>query len=521
MKTSAKSVLIISFLLLVSINCVAQPLSSKEIDLLTERAMKSFDVPGIAVAVIKDGKFVHAKGYGVSSLNTGKKVDEHTLFGIASNSKAFTAAALAILVDEGKLDWNDRVVDYIPGFRLYNPFVTEEFNIKDLLTHRSGLGLGAGDLMIWPGGNDFTRAEVIHNLRYLKPVSSFRTKYDYDNLLYIVAGEIIAKVSGLSWEEFIEGRIMKPLGMNRSVASYSRLKETDNVIDAHVPIDGKLQVVDRDNIDVANAAGGIYSSIHDLGKWVILQLNRGNYGEGLKQQLFSSKASEEMWAPQTILRVGANNPYQTHFAAYALGWSIRDVKGFLEVSHTGGLTGMVSQVSLLPELGLGIIVLTNQQAGGAFRAITNQIKDSYLGIKGTDRVKEYTEASGLSVLKARKIVDEIWKNVEAQKDWLSENEILQFAGNYRDNWFGQVVLKLENGKLIFTSVRSPRLSGEMFFYKGNTFVVRWFERTFDADAFVNFSLDFEGRPITFKMKAISPLTDFSYDFHDLDFTRIE
>ena len=208
----------------------AQVISSKQIDSITELTLKTFDVPGMAVAVIKDGKVIHAKGYGVRSLKTMQKVDENTLFGIASNSKAFTTAALGMLIDEGKLKWDDKVTDYIPEFKLYNPYVTEDFTIRDLVTHRSGLGLGAGDLMMFPDGSDFTKQDIIHNLRYLKQVSSFRTKYDYDNNLYIVAGEVVAKVSGISWEDFIENRIMKPLGMTASASSLSRLKDRSNMI---------------------------------------------------------------------------------------------------------------------------------------------------------------------------------------------------------------------------------------------------------------------------------------------------
>src|ERR1700749_2888049 len=182
----------------------AQTITNDSVDRLVERTLKTFDVPGIAVAIVKDDKIVYEKGYGVRSLNTGKKVDENTLFGIASNSKAFTVAALGILADEGKLKLDDKVTDYIPEFKMYDPYVTSEFTIRDLLTHRSGLGLGAGDLMDFPDSTDFTMKDVIHNLRYFKPVSSFRSKFDYDNQLYKVAGEVIARVSGMSWEEFVE-----------------------------------------------------------------------------------------------------------------------------------------------------------------------------------------------------------------------------------------------------------------------------------------------------------------------------
>src|SRR5450759_3381868 len=278
--SSFNKVVLFVFLILGTISISAQTLSSVEIDSLVEKTMRTFDVPGIAVAIVKDDKVIHAKGYGIRSLTTKQKVDTNTLFGIASNSKAFTTAALGILIDEKKLSWDDRVIDYIPEFRLYSPYVTEEFTIRDLLTHRSGLGLGAGDLMIWPGSNDFTLKDIIHNLRYLKPVSGFRTKYDYDNLMYIVAGEIVARVSGISWEEFIETRIMQPLNMTGSAAAYSRLKNKTNVIDPHVPINGVVQVIERDfNFNEAgNAAGGIYSNLTDMCKWIIMQMNKGKYG---------------------------------------------------------------------------------------------------------------------------------------------------------------------------------------------------------------------------------------------------
>src|SRR5579862_6395252 len=254
---------------------VAQPLTSASIDNVVAKSMKSFDVPGMAVAVIKDGKVIHSKGYGVRSLNTMQPVDENTLFGIASNSKAFTAAALGILVDEGKIRWDDKVRKYIPEFHLYTPFVTEEFTIRDLLTHRSGMGLGAGDLMFFPDSSDFTLKDILHNLQFLKPVSSFRSKYDYDNNLYIVAGEVIARVSGESWDDFVEERIMKPLGMANSAASPDRVKDRSNMIDGHAAVNGKVQVIARSTLKVGHSAGGINSSIADLSKWVMLQLNDG------------------------------------------------------------------------------------------------------------------------------------------------------------------------------------------------------------------------------------------------------
>ena len=292
---------------LASITALGQNISNQTIDQVTENAIKTFNVPGISVAVIKDGAIVHSKGYGVKSIKTGEKVNSSTNFGIASNSKAFTAAALAILVDEGKIKWDDKVIKYLPNFKMYNEYVTNEFTIRDLLTHRSGLGLGAGDLMIWPDGSDFTAQDIIQNLQYLKPVSAFRTQYDYDNLLYIVAGEVIHKASGLSWCDFVEQRIMKTLEMNNSAASFLRLKDSTNIIAPHVPIDGKLKVIKRYQNQLFDAAAGIYSSVNDLSKWTIMQMNNGQYGTDNKQ-LFSKKEHNEMWQLPTIIRVNRRLP---------------------------------------------------------------------------------------------------------------------------------------------------------------------------------------------------------------------
>jgi CubicO group peptidase (beta-lactamase class C family) len=499
---------------------LAQPITSPQIDALVERTLKTFDVPGIAVAVVKDGKIIHEKGYGVSSLNTMEKMNEHTRFGIASNSKAFTVAALGILVDEGKLKWDDKVTDYIPEFKLYAPYVTENFMIRDLLTHRSGLGLGAGDLMIWPDSSNFTLNDIIHNLRFLKQVSGFRTKYDYDNLMYIVAGEVVARVSGMKWEDFIQTKIMDPLQMTESAPNYDLLKNKENVIDPHAPVNGKVQVIHRDWKYVADAAGGIYSSVHDMTKWIIMQMNDGTYGAGMKDTLLKARTHEEMWTPQTIIPVHGETTYNTHFASYGLGWFLSDENGYKVPTHTGGLAGIVTQVTLIPELKLGIIVFTNQQSGAAFTAITNTIKDSYYGIKGKDRVKQYHDRVLQREAEAKKITDKIWADISAeQQKNKSTTDFTLYEGTYTDPWFGDVVISTKNGKPWFDSKNSPRLTGEMFPYKGNTFIVKWNDRSMDADSYVMFDLDYNGKPNAIKMKPISPLTDFSFDFQDLDFSR--
>lgn len=516
-----RSILVTGILLIAVYQLKAQVLTPAEIDSITELTLKTFNVPGIAVAVVKDGKVVHAKGYGVQSLKTGKKTDENTLFGIASNSKAFTTAALGILIDEGKLKWETKVRDVIPEFKMYNPYVTEEFTIKDLLTHRSGLGLGAGDLMIWPDSTDFTKQDIIHNLQYLKAVSAFRTKYDYDNNLYIVAGEVIARISGMSWEDFIEKRIMQPLNMTSSAAAFSRIKNKSLAIDPHAMVNGKVEAISNPISEQANAAGGIWSNLTDMCKWVIMQLNDGKYGEGLSKQLFSKQVHDEMWTPQTIIPVrNVYIPYKTQFTAYGLGWVLSDVKGYKQAAHTGGLAGIVTQVLLIPELKLGIIVLTNQQVSLAFTAISNTIKDSYLGIPKDDWIMLYHKRFAAGQADAKKITDDVWKAIEIQQHSNTTKPDLQlFTGTYTDQWFGDVTITLKNDKLWFNAKRSLKLSGEMMAYKGNTFIVKWNDRSMDADAYVMFSLDMDGKASGIKMKPISPLTDFSFDFQDLDLKR--
>jgi CubicO group peptidase (beta-lactamase class C family) len=499
------------------INVIAQtqPISAKQIDSLTALVLKTFNVPGIAVGVVKNGKLIHSKGYGVSNLNTGKKVDENTLFGVASNSKAMTAAVLGQLVDEGKIKWDDRVTDYIPEFKMYDPYVTDAFTIRDLLTHRSGLGLGAGDLMMFPDGSNFTKKDIIHNIRYLKPVSAFRTKY-------IVAGEVAERVSGIKWEDLVEQKIMNPLGMQKSAASLYRLKDNSNAVRPHAPVNGKLQVLDIDWSESANAAGGIWSNVTDWSKWVIAQMNHGKYGAGLDNKVFSSEVHEETWTPQTIIKTGTAAPYNTHFAAYGLGWFLSDVKGYKQVTHTGGLAGMVTQVVMFPELQLGIIVFTNQQSGAAFNAISRTIQDSYLGVIGYDWVKIMKDRVDKGEAEAKKIGEEVEKDMQAQLSKAGGQFNFQpYLGIYRDVWFGDIEISMKNGKAWMDCKRSPKLSGEVLPYKGNSLIVRWTDRTLDADAYLMFTTDMDGKPSGLTMKAISPLTDFSFDFHDLDLKRVK
>src|SRR5580692_1095457 len=247
-----------------------------DLDTYVANSMKTFDVPGMSVAIVKDGKVLVAKGYGVKKLGDPAPVDENTMFAIGSNTKAFTTAALATLVDEGKLAWDDPVYQRMPGFVMYDPYVSHEMTIRDLLTHRSGMGLGEGDLLFWPQSM-YTRDEIVHKLRFMKPASSFRSKFAYDNLLYMTAGQIIPAVTGVSWDDYIRQRIFTPLGMNHSNVSNAGIKPTDDVAFPHSRVENKLQVITFENLDNAGPAGSINSCAADMAKWVQLQLNHGKF----------------------------------------------------------------------------------------------------------------------------------------------------------------------------------------------------------------------------------------------------
>ncbi len=517
--------LLISILLLSVIHFTAYgQLSVKEVDRLVEDAMEKFNVAGVAVGIVKDGEVFLAKGYGLKSVEGKEKVDEHTSFAIASNTKAFTAAALAILVEEGKLTWLDRVVEYIPEFKMYNEYVTQNFIIQDLLTHRSGLGLGAGDLQFWPSGSDFTMADLLTNFQYFEPVSAFRTKYDYDNILYMVAGEVIKRVSGQSWEDFVQERILDPLGMDNSSTLPPSMSTLENLATPHMEVKGKLETIAWHEHNPANmngALGAVLSNADDLSRWMLVQLNQGKYGASLEKQLFTEESQREMWKIHTTINVIPNTRYNPHFSGYGLGWRLADMNAKFTVSHTGDLSGMLSKTIMIPELELGVVVLTNSYYGGSgvFQAVTQTILDAYLGLEPYDWTAYYLERHRESTGSAKAELDRVWETVE--KGDHHGVRIENYIGVYADPWFGKVEVFMKDGEPWFRSLRSPQLTGPMYHYKANAFAIKWENRELDADAFAIFSLDEEGVAQQITMKGISPDLDFSYDFQDLFFERLK
>ena len=524
-KTSPKLNLIPTIIIWFKLTFVFSQITSEEIDNIVERTMENFTVAGVAVAVVKDGKIIHQKGYGIQSIESRKKVNENTNFGIASNSKAFTTTALAILVEDGKISWTDKVIKHIPEFKMYNDYVTQNFNIQDLLTHRSGLSLGIGDLMFFPDGSDFTINDIISSFQHFTPVSAFRTKFDYDNLLYLVAGEVIARVSGSPWEEFIKERIFGPLEMENSYASLTFIKDKDNVASPHLNVNKKLSLTDPERWDpkkINGAAGGIYSNVNDIANWMLVNLNKGKYGDNLEKQLFSEVSQQEIWKIHTTTNVNRNPRYNSHFAGYGLGWGLTDVNGYMVVSHTGGLIGMLSKTLLVPDLNLGIIVLTNTYIDGfgVFSSVTQTILDKYLGLDNFDWTETFTQRLSQRSNEADEVVAKVWLTVKKADN--SNLELKNYTGLFKDPWFGEIEIYQEEKKLWFKSLRSPKLTGQMYYYKANTFVAKWSESSLiDADAFVMFELDENGTAQGFKMKGISPAIDFSFDFQDLELQRIK
>jgi len=495
--------------------CGAHPAAAPPgLDAYISRVMKQFAVPGVAVAIVKDGNVVLAKGYGVRTLGESAAVDERTLFGIASNTKAFTASAIGMLVEEGKLEWDAPVIGYLPSFGLSNPYVTRELTVRDLLAHRSGLGLGAGDLLWWPPST-YDRKEITRRLRSIPLATSFRSAYAYDNVLYIVAGELIEAVSGQSWEDFVATRILDRVGMTGSIVRCSALAKAPNVAAPHAVVEGTLRPVKPFAVDNTDPAGGIASSAEDMAKWLIVQLDSGRVADG--SRLFSPRTTRALWSIVTPIPIGDPAPelaaLRSNFQGYGLGFGIRDYRGRKDVTHTGGLPGYVSRVAMIPELHLGVAVLTNQEAGGAFEAITYRILDYYTGAPPTDwgavyrKVKARADSTNAAAV----------QTAVATRDTLSPPPLAleRYAGRYEDPWYGEVSIALENGSLAMRFSHTPSLVGDLEHWQYDTFVVRWRDRELRADAYVTFALNPDGSIDQAKMKALSPETDFSFDFQDL------
>ncbi|RYF78761.1 MAG: serine hydrolase [Cytophagaceae bacterium] len=510
------TILLVALIVNPTIKALTQPMRASQVDQLVQRNLALFHIPGITVTIIKDGQIIFNRGYGLRSISTKQAVTPQTLFGIASNTKAFTAAAVALLVEEGKLHWDDRVNKYLPNFRLYDPLASQLLTVRDLLSHRSGLPTAAGDLMHDPDSTSFSLGEILYNQRFIKPTSSLRSQFAYTNNGYLVVGAIIAKVSGMSWESFVEQRILRPLGMIHSAASFLGCQTNSNLIDAHKRIGDSVRVVARYGSTINDAAGGIYASAEEMSQWVLLFLNRGRYGPGLSKRFLGESLMAELTAPQTIIPVGQPGAYQTHFAAYGLGWFLSDVKGYKEIAHSGQDVGMVSAVTMLPELGLGVVVLTNSDSGAA-NAISDQIVDSYIGIADQDRTAQLYQREQRGQRARQTILDSIQRQV-ARQEPLASADLASYAGVYQDQWFGKVRIRLRHDQLWFAAERSPQLRGYMSWLGDDEFVVKWQNPELDDGVLVKFGFSSRVVNRSFVLQELTSPRGHSYD--DLRFDRV-
>jgi CubicO group peptidase (beta-lactamase class C family) len=516
-------------ILFASLSCAELAASPPaDLDAYIGRTMRTFEVPGAAIALVEPDRPAYTKGYGVRKLGSAARVDERTLFPIASNSKAFTATALALLVDEGKLAWDDKVVDRLPGFRMYDAYTTHELTIRDLLVHRSGLGLGAGDMLFWPG-TTFTREELVHRLRYLEPVTSFRSSYAYDNVLYVVAGEVVRAVSGQSWEDFVSQRIFTPLGMAGAVPAFG-LVRGDNRSWPHARLSGEargfgdvapLDVVP--NVDNAAPAGGINASAADMARWLRVQLDRGVF-EG--RRLFSEQVARDIWSPQVIIPVtpepapvAITTPM---FKAYGLGFNVRDYRGKRLITHEGWLEGAISLTMLIPDERVGFIVMMNAEEDEARYAIAYRLLDHYLKFPSRDWLPDYLKVRDERLSAARKVLAKRPGAAGASgtggaKAAGPSLDVASYAGTYHDRWYGDVTIAEQGGALSITFERTPGMQGALEHVRFDTFRTRFTNRRME-DAYLTFSLKPDGSVLEMRMEAVSPLADFSFDYGDLRFT---
>ena len=490
------------------------PPSLPAIEADVERARREFEIPGVAVAVVKEGRVVLARGYGVKRQGGPAAVDGDTLFAIASNTKAFTSAALGVLVEDGKLQWDDPVTRHLPSFQMYDPYVSREMTIRDLLTHRSGLGLGEGDLLYFPPST-FTRKEIVEKVRFLRPATSFRSAYAYDNILYIVAGEVVAAVSGKTWEAFVRERLLSPLGMKDTVPNPSALPAGANAATPHARVEGILRTVAPDDADNIAAAGGILSSARDMARWVTALLEAGASSTAGAGAL-TPRLVQELWTAQTNMPitepVAPLSALKPRFLAYGLGFNLRDYHGRKLVTHTGGLSGMVSRVALVPEEHLGVVVLTNQESDGGRDAIAYRVLDAFLGAPATDWIPAFKEAERVEEAHARAVEGE--HRATRAATTRPSLPLARYAGPYRDAWYGDATIQMEGDHLVIRFSRSPSLTADLEHWHYDTFVARWRDRTV-PDAFVTFALRPDGSIDRIRMEAFSPAADFSYDYQDL------
>lgn len=500
---------------------IVQP--PKDFDAHVEAMRKQVGAPGLSIAIVDEGTTVLAKGYGARKLGHPEKVDADTLFMTGSTGKAFTTAALATLVDAGRIDWDDKVADRLPGFQMYDPWVTREMTIRDLLVHRSGLGLGQGDLLFVPRSN-IPRAEAVRRLRYLKPATSFRSGYAYDNVLYMVAGQVIEAVSGQTWEDYVREHVLAPAGMSASTTDGAHRFATANRAYPHARLDGGLRgagtqelLDERDELAASAApAGGLAISANDMAKWLKLQLAHGVLPGG--GRLFSEASHEAMWRPTVIQPIDTPPPgmevTQPTFQAYALGWEVQDYRGTKIVWHSGAVLGFKTVVVLIPERNAGFSIELNSEDGELPRGLMFELLDHYLDLKPEPWTTRYIAYKKQLVAGALKSLGA----VQAKPAGVGPSlPTARYAGTYADPWYGDIAVTQGQDGLRIDFKSTPRMAGKLEHWQYDTFVTRFDDKTLEP-AYVTFGLDADGAIERVTMKAVSPIVDFSWDYQDLLFT---
>ena len=465
-----KVVAVVLFLSLIKFQPVFGQVDTKSLDKYFAQALTDWEVPGMAIAIVKDGEIIFAKGYGILEVGKKQKADENSNFAIASNTKAFISASLAHLVWEGKISWDDKVVKYLPYFALYDAYATQHATIRDLLSHRLGLGTYSGDV-IWYK-SEYSAEEVIKHIKYVPQAYDFRAGYGYSNLMFITAGEVIKSVTGMTWDEFIQQHFLNQLKMDRTVMSVSDLPKMENVATPHKTIDEKITPIPWTNWDNMGAAGGIISNVNDMSKWMILQMNNGLNGA---DTLFSPDSQVDMWTPHNNYRVSLSsqkNMPSKHFNGYGLGWGLSDYQGRKMVGHGGGYDGMYSKLTMIPEEHLGVVVLTNAMTGIA-TPITMRAIDEILDSGDRDWSKEAQPgAKRYAEYKKNRVA----KKVEAKVEGTTPSvPIEQFAGDYHDPFYGEVKLVMEGGQLVIDFGPAPQLKADLSHWHNNTFKIEWKE----------------------------------------------
>ena len=486
-----------------------------------DATMSRYHLPGLALGVIEDGKIVYARADGERLVGSGQHIDAQTLFKIASNSKAMTSALLARLVDQGKLKWDDPVIKYLPDFRMYDPWVTRNMQVRDLLIHNSGLPAGAGDLMLWPDPNLFTRADVIHGLRYLKSVYSFRSRYAYDNTLYIVAGEVAAKAGGAPYETLLKREVFRPLGLQRCQIGAWNRDAVGNVAQPHAREDGRNVPVRVDDAGIPDvpmaAAGGVRCSLDDMLKWASMWLDPHHSGLVDGKPWLSDAQRRAVWAPQTVMPVSSlmREWDNSHMFAYGYGWRMTDVDGAWKVSHTGTLAGMYSALTLLPDKRTGFIIMINGDADDARTALNQTLVKHFTAPQLGKTVTDYADALDAIAKKAAATARPAKVEPQHRPATLGDRTIT--TGRYRDAWLGDAVICPDGDGLRFSALKSPKMTGRLY-VAGKRAMVHWDDPTLDVDAWLDFST--AKGATSLKMSKLDPQGDFSSDYEDLAFRRV-